>query len=109
MKSKIKGKMHTVFYAALVARIISIVCLGVFYYSVEGDLSDRTALLSLGVSYTAWLVGSFFVGIYKDGITRSVLETLVSEGEQLEEAMDVEVSKAEDHDDDYPRHPMFDE
>jgi hypothetical protein len=105
-----KSKMNNIFYAALVARIASIVCLGVFFYAVEASLELRTAVLALGASYTAWLVGSFFVGIYKDGITRQVLETLVSEGEQLEESMAVEVAKAEEEDDDdYPRHPMFDE
>jgi hypothetical protein len=103
-----KTKMNNIFYAALVVRIASIVCLGVFFYAIEANLELRTAVLALGASYTAWLVGSFFVGIYKDGITRQVLETLVSEGEKLEESMAVEVSKAED-DDDYPRHPMFDE
>jgi hypothetical protein len=103
-----KSKMSNIFYVALVARTISIVCLFVFYYAVEADLADRTAILSLGVSYTAWLVGSFFVGLYKDGITRKVLETLVEEGDQLKEAVAEEVSK-DDDDDEYPRHPMFDE
>jgi len=101
-----KTKMNQIFYAALTARIVSIFCLGVFYYALQTDLTDRVAIMSLGLSFTAWLVGSFFVGVYKDGITRHVLETLVSEGEELEEAMDVE---EDDDKDEYPRHPMFDE
>ena len=105
-----KRKMNHIFHLALAARTLSIICLGVFYYAVEADLADRTTILALGVSFTAWLVGSFFVGIYKDGITRKVLETLVEEGDQLKEAIGEEVSKDDDDDDDeYPRHPMFDE
>lgn len=104
-----KRKMNHIFHVALASRTISIVCLGVFYYAVEADLADSTAILALGVSYTAWLVGSFFVGIYKDGITRKVLETLVEEGDSLKEAIAEEVSKDDDDEDEYPRHPMFDE
>jgi hypothetical protein len=64
--------------------------------------------MALGLSFTAWLIGSFFVEVYKDGLTRQTLETLAEEGDRLKEAVAEKVSKEDDDDDDeYPRHPMF--
>jgi hypothetical protein len=102
-----KSKINQVFYAALTARIISIFCLGVFYYALQADLTDRVAIMALGLSFTAWLVGSFFIGVYKDGITRMTLAVLAADSEQQEEAVAAE--EDDDDKDEYPRHPMFDE
>jgi len=102
-----KTKINQIFYAALTARIISIFCLGVFYYALKTDLTDRVAIMALGLSFTAWLVGSFFIGVYKDGVTRMTLAVLAADSERQEEATAVEDD--EDDKDEYPRHPMFDE
>ncbi len=102
-----KHRMNQVFYAALSARVVSLFCLGVFYYALKTDLTDRVALLALGLSFTAWLVGSFFIGVFKDGVTRLTLATLAADAEKIEEAMNVE--EDDDDKDEYPRHPMFDE
>jgi hypothetical protein len=102
-----KIKIKQVFYAALTARITSIFCLGVFYYALEAGMTDRSAIMALGLSFTAWLIGSFFVEVYKDGLTRQTLAALVEEGDQLKEDIAVEIAKEDDDDDEYPRHPMF--
>jgi len=101
-----KSKINQVFYAALTARVVSLACLGMFWYALEGDLTDRVALMSLGLSFTAWLIGSFFIGVYKDGITRMTLAVLAADSDEQEEAM---AALDDDDDDEYPRHPMFDE
>lgn len=102
-----KIKINQVFYAALTARIISIFCLGVFYYALNTDLTDRVAIMVLGLSFTAWLIGSFFIGVYKDELTRLTLATLAADAEHFEPAINEE--EDEDDKDEYPRHPMFDE
>jgi hypothetical protein len=94
-------KMNQIFYAALTARVISVLCLGVFFATMYMELEIRTSMQALGVSFAAWLVGSFFVGIYKDNITRITLAAMVAH-ENVEELSD-------DEKEEYSSHPIFEE
>jgi hypothetical protein len=95
-------KMKQIFFAALTARIISLICLAVFFFTMYAELEIRTSMQALGLSFTAWLVGSFFVGIYKDNITRMAVA-------KMTDSDDVEEQPGDDEKDEYPSHPIFEE
>lgn len=94
-------KMKQVFYAALTARVVSLICLGVFFATLYMELDLRTPLQALGVSFAAWLVGSFFLGIYQANITRITVATMVA-AENVQDEV-----KRDDDEDEYSSHPIF--
>ena len=96
-------KMNQIFYAALTARIVSLLCLAVFFYSLYSDLEVKTTMQALGISFTAWLVGSFFVGVYKDSLARIITATMVA-ADNVEEEV-----QRDDDEDNYSSHPIFED
>jgi len=95
--------LKQLFYAALIARIGSIVSLGVFFYCIQADVELRVAVLSLGLSFTGWLVGSFFVGLYNTGTTSAAVAAIENEIEKLGTIEEVDYNKKS------PIHPLFEE
>lgn len=39
-------------------------CLALFFFCHVSELEMRTQLLALGLSFTGWILGSFFLGLF---------------------------------------------
>lgn len=94
-----------IFYAALTCRLTSFVSLGVFLFCLYKDLSSDILLMSLGLSFAAWVMSTAFVHLYKQAVSKQIIAMMIAKEnavEALEE--DIENVKAE-----YPNHPIFGE
>lgn len=96
-------KLGQLFWAAFFSRTTSLLSLGVFFYSMYADLEVRTSMMAIGLAFTGWIVGSFFLGLYQSGTTALTVAKLT--------AMDnvKELTDEKDEDDDEPNtsHPLF--
>lgn len=52
------------FHLALLTRLASLLCLALFFFLHLSELEMRTQLLALGLSFTGWILGSFFLGLF---------------------------------------------
>jgi len=95
------SKKH-LFSMALLTRLASLLCLGLFYFCHFTDLEIKTQLLALGLSFTGWLVGSFFLGLYNAA-------QLIALENEIEMAVNstLKVVKEVTDDEEKPSHPLF--
>lgn len=95
--------MKQLFRMALFSRISSILCLCLFFFSYSMDLEIRTQMLALSLSFTGWIIGSFFLGLYNTA-QAAVLE------HAIETAAGVALDNVKDLTDDEEKkssHPLF--
>jgi len=70
--------LKQLFYAALTARIISWLSFAIFVFCMVKDLELKTAVLCLGVSHLAWMLGTMFLGVFREQMTQLVTQHLES-------------------------------
>jgi hypothetical protein len=94
--------LKQLFYAAFTARVISWLALALAFFSLFADLELRTAVLSLAVSHLAWILGTMFLGVFREHmaeVAADLLQNMVEESVVPEEVEPVESVS----------HPIFDE
>lgn len=64
--------LKQLFYAAFTARIISWLSLAVFFFCLFTDLELKTAVLALGVSHLAWMLGTMFLGVFRESMAEQL-------------------------------------
>lgn len=94
-----------IFYAALTCRLTSFVSLGVFLFVIFKDLGDKLALMTLGISFAAWVLSTAFVHFYKEAVAKQIIAMMVARESAIESLVDEE----EDVKAKYPNHPIFGE
>lgn len=94
-----------IFYAAITCRLTSFVSLGVFLYVMYKDLSSDVALMSLGISFAAWVMSTAFVHFYKEAVAKQIIGMMVAR-ENAVESLEETIGSVKEE---YPNHPIFGE
>lgn len=94
--------MKQLFYAAFTARIISWVSLAVAFYCLFTDLELKTAVLSLAVSHLAWILGTMFLGVFREKMAEMASDMLFTMVDESAEIVKEEPKESTSH-------PIFDE
>jgi len=89
------------FNMALISRLTSLLCLGICFYCYYEGL-DRVTTLALAFSFTGWILGSFFLGLFHSA------QAVALENE-LQTALHstLEVVKDVTDGEEKPSHPLF--
>lgn len=95
--------LKQLFYAAFTARVISWLGLALAFFCLFSDLELKTAVLSLAVSHLAWMLGTMFLGVFREHMAEVASRIMV---DMVEEA--AEVAETEEPEE-ITSHPIFDE
>lgn len=94
--------MKQLFYAAFTARIISWLALALAFFCLISDLELKTAVISLAVSHLAWILGTMFLGVFREHMVEIASKMMSDAVEVATEAEPVDPKEITSH-------PIFDE
>jgi len=92
--------LKQLFYAAFTARVISWLTLAAFFFCLVMDLELKTAVLCLGLSHLAWILGTMFLGVFREhmaDIASTVLSSAMMAAEEEEELKPKDLSEVMSH------------
>lgn len=96
--------LKQLFYAAFTARIISWLGLALSFFCLFSDLELRTAVLALAVSHLSWMLGTMFLGVFREHMTEVATNMLHNAVEEAAGAAALEEKPLE-----IVSHPIFDD
>lgn len=94
-------KTKQLFNLALLSRLTSLLCLGIFFYCHITELDTRVVVLALGFSFTGWIIGSFWLGMFNAAQAVAMekeLEAVIGATLEVKEVTDEEEKSS---------HPLF--